>query len=1385
MKKKAHISLPARCFTVSFCVLLIFIFAVSALSITVGAQTVFSDVDENSWYSDSVETVCALGYMVGTSENTFSPENSFTVAEGITVASRLHAAYASNSANMANTPEYFTKSGETGAWYEPYVSYAAEHGIISDGQFDSYERNMTRAEMASVIVGALPEEMLEEVNTSVQIPDVNDQTPYADSVRKLYLAGITVGSDSNGSFLPFSDIKRCEVAAILCRVADEDERIVKNVNTDIYPRYLIDDVSMSGKWGIQSGWNYDNKYQPGNTTGKTSATLFGGSDGAVALYRPIEPADKGILRFDSALSVSTDDANGIYISFENQNNESLITVFTSDGYFNVEGNETIKTDISVSSGIYALNINLDLDTGKAEITINGKHAGQHTLKLSDSVCRLNIGIQKGSLASVTVLSARLTADYAVNDNFLACDSMEGMPLPGGWECNGTVSIRKIESEKGADVYSARADGAAGASKFFDKLSGNIIFECALLIPRSVSSVSFSALNLTGSDYTDVLKIETSGNNFIFGDHKTSFTDNVWQNLRIEADTRTGKASGFVNGKLIGESDFSAADFSGVSISSGSGEMWFDDVKVYVKNEYADYPGEPESDEKNDGYNVVLNVCNLWRNGTHSEGWEVVAPFEELTPLLGYYDEGLPEVADWELKWMAEHGIDIQHVCWYSPSAAPSAPIKCASMEQTALDNGYKYAKNSKYVDFCIMWENGSMTSYYGLDNFKEYIWNYFKDHYFSDERYARLDNKALLTIWSMSNFVSFFGSEDGARQALEFMREDIKSLGYDGLIVWFGDGGGSVNPATLQKAASLGADAVYPYNFGTSGSSAEHQISRLNAALSQETIHYVPGVSVGFNAIARHDERSEMIPVSGHRQVCEFIRDSYLPQSQDSSWISNTLVISSWNEFSEGTYVSPSALYGFGYIDNVRSVFTEMPEEHDDALPSAVSLDRMNNLYPASNIPIRILRQEKPASKVIDGETVLKYDFENQEDLDKWDAQFGITNFDKSGNSVKGTGTSGDYAIKLTDKLSLNLTQTGADTIHVRMKTSKAAKSELYFITESDTVYNDNKRVVWQHSAKDEFVDYYVDLTQCAAWTGTVTGLRLDPLTVPGDFEITLIEFIKSSSEQDGISVKFNGCEMKFDFEPQYDANLDDILVSANPRFGFFSMLQTYYEYDKSDGTLLVESPEKSVLFTAGSSSVIIDGTAADAGFVLEMRDGLPVFPIKKLALLLGYSYSQTGNTIDISTIYNEDNPDEAPVIEWNFDKDGLSDNWKLMNAQGYIEDGILHGTPTYRDPAVVCSDLFIDADKYSKVVVGYKYQCDIPENQWIQVFFSTVDKTSYSEDFSVKQDLSEYDTKGNIVEITLDMSTCPGWDGFITSLRIDPFYGTGYFGIDYIKIVP
>ena len=174
----------------------------------------FADVASH-WSLEYVKTAYEYGLANGTSASAFSPEGTFTVAQALTAAANIHIAYNGTKVRAAAAGE---------AWYMPYVEYCVTNGIIKDGQFADYNKNITRGEMAIVFANILPESEYAAIRTYT-LSDMNDTLPSAAAVKKLAEAGIVGGA--GGKYNPQNDIKRGEACVIFTRIAVASMRDAK------------------------------------------------------------------------------------------------------------------------------------------------------------------------------------------------------------------------------------------------------------------------------------------------------------------------------------------------------------------------------------------------------------------------------------------------------------------------------------------------------------------------------------------------------------------------------------------------------------------------------------------------------------------------------------------------------------------------------------------------------------------------------------------------------------------------------------------------------------------------------------------------------------------------------------------------------------------------------------------------------------------------------------------------------------------------------------------------------------------------------------------------------------------------------------------------------
>ncbi len=1345
----------------------------------------FTDVPAAEWYAESVKDAYEFGIMNGDSATTFNPNGTLTVAEGITIASRINETLTGTKIPAANG----------GEWYQVYVDYAIANGIMTADQFDSYDINIKRFEISQLlakVAGNLP-----AINSVDKLPDVASGASYAEAVLKLYNAGILGGNDEYGTFAPNSYLLRSEISAMAVRIADSAKRVKKDfvpVNarafTDSY--YIIENV-----WGTLNGWGYDNRFDLYNNSGSKNASLTDISDEQFyALNRDFDPESEGILRLELSGNYSSEE-KAAYIALQNAAEEKVLEITPVGGVWTLIGTNSVSSTVEIDATAkkyYTFVVEIDLDKNTAFAIINNQMTEKVSIADDAVLERLVIGTNKVGKATVQKDHARMSKNYALDENFFVESSSDGQK-PASWDVTGDFALEDIASVLGQDIRSLKADSKKGAvstaKKSFEAITGKVVMEAYVLFPEKVdgAAVAFT------SEGNEIFKFETKNGKIVMGENELhDYTANVWQWLYVEADTATGKATVKVNGKAKATVDFAVRTFDGVSIAfapEADGVMWVDDLEAYTLIDHADYPAYPQVAESTD-YNIGLNVCYLWRDTQSGEGWDASSPFPEFDTYLGFYDEGLRETSDWELKWMAEHGIDFMHVCWYCPYGNQVAPIKKMRVSHSALNDGYMNAKYSDLVDFCIMWENNGqdVTSF---EQFKQFIWPYWKEYYFSDDRYARLDNKAVLTVWNKDKMKSAFGGTDaGVNEAFKFMDEELKAMGYDGILLLYQTQGAN-SEGHYRSLEGMGFDSTYGYHWGTNGWNPDHQINcnTKNAEYSRNYAHHIPTISIGFNDVGRNNTRDKIITGEDHLKVAENIKE-ILATYNTGTWKDNTLMVSTWNEYSEGTYVMPTDEMGFAYLENIRKVFTNDTSDHSllDTKPTQTQIDRVGHMYAPNFSPIRWFQFEKSDLDAMAAGAdalipVVSYDMKNG-GTEYWEKQFGIDTYSEENGVIKGTTANSDYAIKTSAEFT-GIKAADAPIVHVRIKASVAKSMEVFFITDSDKSWNDAKRKQISLTTKDEYADYYINMSSAEGWSGTVTGIRIDPMNAPGTFEIDLIELMNyKTADETAPKVKVNGTELEFVFTPKVLAD-GDYEVVGEMRRGFYSTLRLYYEWDRftDDGVLTFKTyDEHTYVFKINSDKVLVDGVEKNLGYTLVQRDGMPVFHMKKLAELLGYKVKMNENVMEIQAATDTEYAALNSRVEnqWEFNLAGMTEGFTAQQGAVSVgEDGRLSFTPTGADVAVIRSVNF-KADEYTHIVVGIELN-DAVAAGTSQLFFTTSTSTSYTGDkvLNAKANI-EGKNKGDVVEVTFNLRDNDKFSGTITGIRFDPFNMKSEFKVDYIR---
>ncbi len=1276
--------------------------------------------------------------------------------------------------------------------FDVLCEYVKLHGDFDGFSFGDKDRYIFRYELAQLIAGLFDEQYFEKINSISSLPDVDCDEAYSSDVLMLYNAGLFTGIDGYGTFCANDLVTYGEFFSVMERLAVEEKR--KKLSLDDYgdremAAYLIDDKNMlrtvRNVSYIASGWKYEN---PSVTIGKktdysTNVLTDISSFDKVTIRKEVVTTDNGSLGFECLYNTS---GNGSRVYFEDLDGDLLFEVSHENGKFFVTGKNKNSTGYAFASGNVRLCAQIDLDRRLVRIVINNTDCGLYSLGSASDLSRVCISTTDEDVLNISVSSVFLYRNYRVADTFRTYIADE---VPYDWDAAGDVSV--VVQNSDMDKYNMRIVGEGGAEKSFYSLTDRLVFSAYV---RVTENQKVRAVLSGGSDSFTI-----NAENGVFTTDKgalRAYTDGVWQQIRIEADTNKGKATVKINGKDCGEFDFDMSFVDTVTfLTEGEGVFEFDDVYVYNVYDYVDYCPEPVPVNDDEWYSC-MSICSLWREGTHY-GWDCISPYEDLTPVTGYYDEGIPESMDWEIKFMAEHGYDYQRFCWYY--GGHNENIKKPRLCDAAIHEGYFNARYSHMLDFSLMWENAGSKG--TKDEFYNNIWPYWVDWYFTDDRYFCIDNKPVLTIYSYNSFIEIMGGNDGAKECIDFMESELKKLGFDGMILYASNAG--ANADTNEMLSLIGFDSKAAYHFDEPAYNIDYQKLRMEAETEAGGIHFTPSCGIGFNDIGWTETRTPLASAEDFEEILRWSRDVYLKSYEEqgiTDWRAKSVMTNTWNEFGEGHYVFPTSLNGFGYMDAHRHVFSSVADtddsQHYDVYPTINQKKRLGFLYTTRNIPLRKLQYDdglEDDSKIY--VPVKEWDFEKPSDCYMWGALAKTTDpvYDENEKALVGATTTNDGHIKMMEFKENRFDADECDYLHVKMKIMNPAATmcSFYFKNEGDLQWTAQRGDDFQIIADGNYHDYYVNLKTLTTWTGEIAELRFDPLNVAGEYAIKKIEFLQLDRTD---CFRFNVDTDEFVFnEHEYLLSDDGVYVYANPTSGFYSANLLYYEWNRWDEKLFIRSAGGTEFeFTVGSNKALVNGEWKEFDIAVSMYDGLPLLPITFIYENSGHSYKRDGKKIEISL-----RSDDSSLIissrvpnEYEFNLAGDNEGWSISGALGGVSDGCLTVVSTHNgiryDPQLTKIKQLIDSKIYTTATVRVKpeFYTQSSTDTSFSFFFTTSDDSTWNESKRVSQYSVNYkpDEEG-FYTLNFDFTENPHWKSNVLQIRFDPPNREGKYIIDYIRL--
>lgn len=1102
--------------------------------------------------------------------------------------------------------------------------------------------------------------------------------------------------------------------------------------------------------GIQAGWVLDNR------GGALRTSIFGGYESLTdisavrgnALYRDLNLTDEGVVTAETKINFRSG-FDGLSVRFADESGNITYSLETDNGAFYIleqDGSRRKLLDGSESQ-TYHLIITLDFENGTANTVISGTNYG-NTQLLSDNIQHFGFYTSAEDVLSIVPSGTKITANYYLHDDFTYYTS-SAKQLPYGWETTDINNAYIASSQ-------AFSDNGGVLSKEFDRVSGKLSFEGVFY--TSAPSLGYFTL-YDGEKAAFSLGVENGDilfeNTVVYPDALSDF----WYRFRIEADFDTHTALIKINGREVATVDF-PADVSGadkVAAEGYFGGIKFDDIRLFSLVEHSDYVPEPVIPDDSENNIVGINVCSLWAY-TSNHGWSCVTPYEEFRPVLGYYDEGSAETADWEIKFLTEHGVDFQAFCWYADQS--NAPLK-NTRNSIHLHDGFMNAKYSDMMKYCIIWEAANGAHPANSSAFRNYFVPYWIENYFKDDRYMVIDNKPLLLVFGINHFIDDMGGTANTKIELDYLRSKVKELGFDDLIIL------ASNATDSDMLLNAGLDGCYAYNWGTSGYDLDYSISRILACADVGKTYTVPTLSTGFNSLPWHGKRYPNMTVSDYERGLVWIRDTYFEEYPKLDWQQRFVMLSTWNEYGEGTYVMPSEdLNGFGYLDAIRKVFTDDNTSHNDVIPTSSQLERITKNYPQH---IRLLRRHdsytpdaelsvyERDSAVLSGQTnVLLKDVSN-------------ANFIPA---ASGTTKSGLAYVETRDTLGFSLS--GAACLRVRMSVSQDSVVKLYYTTSDSPYYAADKCLTFEATA-GEAKDYY--LYPEGLMSGELERVRIYPSEQSGvSFEVSETGVMASGRLY--IDEKFMESEV-------YPENIDGKMYYAfDPSLAQGYIMNIHFEWLYDDKTLTFYGDNgKYITYTVGSDTAVTDTGTVTLPKQMHMTDGLPMIYMDSLCDALGFEYYYEGRDLYIRTADYENHKYvfTRPDYEWDYSY-GADLGWS-GNAVSSVREGTLYIRATDNDTRMMMNGVEFNAAEFTDIEVCLAYDNKRVDN--LKVFFITNTDGTWDERKQVNKNYTKVSSNGEFETIRLSLTENPYWKDTVTGLRLDPFNATGSeCFVKYIKLI-
>lgn len=316
--------------------------------------------------------------------------------------------------------------------------------------------------------------------------------------------------------------------------------------------------------------------------------------------------------------------------------------------------------------------------------------------------------------------------------------------------------------------------------------------------------------------------------------------------------------------------------------------------------------------------IGIHYYAWWGRGTHWEnGYDGI-------PVLGEYNSRDSNVIEQHLDWLGRAGINWLSFSWWGRDSWSDETIGNYLLKSAAIED----------FEFSILYEtqklldqgsNGWRTDFDSRANREQFISDieYLADAYFSRDNYLHFDGRPVLYLYTSSGFEGDFNR--ARREAERRIDQELYFVGDFPFQEW-----------TPAKATDLDFfDGLSNYSAfyepwddinDVVPGQPRHKYTEWLLRAKSTGIDFIPTLSRGFDKTSHYQQSSKELPIlEGSPQSfaswCEATRGSIDPDR-------SAVLVTSFNEWHEGTQFEPGREYGTGYLDVVKSHVSSADYRH-------------------------------------------------------------------------------------------------------------------------------------------------------------------------------------------------------------------------------------------------------------------------------------------------------------------------------------------------------------------------------------------------------------------------------------------------------------------------